>query len=474
MRTSTILIIHAFTVWAHDTNHQVPWLPDSICHSNVEFTQMLSNRALKTANKQTNLHNTMLAKPGHLGISDRISSPSSMLRSGSIAQPIFSQKPIALRRCQWVPLSNLHSQLAFPGIRSVAEHNSELAPESTTAIRVVPGSKVDYAIEGADLNPDLLDAAPSDFLELLGIQENATAKDVKAAYRRLQKISHPDIAGEAATPLAAILNMAYNTLIDDDLRAGYVEEAKAMKKKQGGQFDGRPVSHWAGPEDEDRAIFVDEGMCVGCKSCVLWAPHTFNMETRWGRARCTTQWGDDEETMQVAIDTCPVECIYWVKRDQLAILEFAMKGCVREDTHIMALGTSKKGSEETPFHRAERMMRFRQEARTTRKKSTRSGKASGHDEVLAGAIAAAWLELPADVKRIGWPDYLNTASTSKLIYERNDLGPASNWVRHQTVSGLKHGSVASEDFDMGTWLGAGASKPATSNTAASETVTQSG
>ena len=63
-------------------------------------------------------------------------------------------------------------------------------------------------MKGGDLDPDLLEAAPSDFFELLGIDDDATAKDVKVAYRRLQKIAHPDIAGEAATPLAAVLNMA--------------------------------------------------------------------------------------------------------------------------------------------------------------------------------------------------------------------------------------------------------------------------
>ena len=61
---------------------------------------------------------------------------------------------------------------------------------------------------------------------------------------------------------------------------------------------------------------MDESTCIGCKSCVLHAPNTFEMveDFNAGRARCVRQWGDDEETMQVAIELCPVDCIYWVKR----------------------------------------------------------------------------------------------------------------------------------------------------------------
>ena len=38
-------------------------------------------------------------------------------------------------------------------------------------------------MKGGDLDPDLLDGAPSDFFELLGLGDDATAKDVKRRYR---------------------------------------------------------------------------------------------------------------------------------------------------------------------------------------------------------------------------------------------------------------------------------------------------
>jgi hypothetical protein len=47
--------------------------------------------------------------------------------------------------------------------------------------------------------------------------DGGPADTVKAAYRRLQKLAHPDIAGEAATELAALLNLAYTTLSDSQV-----------------------------------------------------------------------------------------------------------------------------------------------------------------------------------------------------------------------------------------------------------------
>ena len=41
------------------------------------------------------------------------------------------------------------------------------------------------------------------------------------------------------------------------------------------------------------------------------------MEQYFGRARAIRQDGDLIETIQEAIDTCPVDCIHWVEFEQL-------------------------------------------------------------------------------------------------------------------------------------------------------------
>ncbi len=59
-------------------------------------------------------------------------------------------------------------------------------------------------------------------------------------------------------------------------------------------------------------------------------------EDEYGRARVHAQWGDEEEAIREAVDLCPVDCISFVTRAQLALLEYVMKGCAREDIAIMA------------------------------------------------------------------------------------------------------------------------------------------
>merc|ERR1712029_868928 len=51
------------------------------------------------------------------------------------------------------------------------------------------------------------------------------------------------------------------------------------------------------------------------------AQSTFFMESEHGRARVFQQWGDDDETIAVAIETCPVDCIHYVPYDELKRLE---------------------------------------------------------------------------------------------------------------------------------------------------------
>jgi ferredoxin len=66
---------------------------------------------------------------------------------------------------------------------------------------------------------------------------------------------------------------------------------------------------------------VDEHTCIGCTNCAMVAQSTFFMNDEHGRARVFNQWGDDDETIQVAIETCPVDCIHYVPYDELVRLE---------------------------------------------------------------------------------------------------------------------------------------------------------
>ena len=62
------------------------------------------------------------------------------------------------------------------------------------------------------------------------------------------------------------------------------------------------------------------------------AQSTFFMEEENGRARVFEQWGDDENTVQIAMETCPVDCIHYVPYDNLVQLEVQ-----RRDQYINVL-----------------------------------------------------------------------------------------------------------------------------------------
>lgn len=300
---------------------------------------------------------------------------------------------------------------------SRGHHRVRANKENSTAIVLLPEAK-EYFREVSD-DDGFLAAAPCDFFELLGLDCDCDDKEVKAAFRRLTKTTHPDIVGAVAEPLAVLLNSAYATLSNDSTREAYRKAVEGARKTfdGGSQFDGKPVSQWLGPDSETKAIFVDESTCIGCRACVTWAAGTFEMveDQNAGRARCTRQWNDEEETMQIAVEMCPVDCIYWVKRSQLAILEYAMKGCKREDIAIMArrrsgnMGSAPSG--QNPFARAESILKWRREGKqfidAAAKKAggAEGGTYRGHDEALAGAIASAWLALPDDVREKGWPTF---------------------------------------------------------------------
>jgi ferredoxin len=109
----------------------------------------------------------------------------------------------------------------------------------------------------------------------------------------------------------------FNSPLDDD-RSG-------LEPELGGYF--RVAEDRSGLEPElggiwrQKGVYVDELTCIGCKHCAHTARNTFFIEQEYGRARVVRQDGDNEDTIQEAIDTCPVNCIQWVDYTELKKLE---------------------------------------------------------------------------------------------------------------------------------------------------------
>jgi ferredoxin len=95
-----------------------------------------------------------------------------------------------------------------------------------------------------------------------------------------------------------------------------------------------------GGDLRQNAVFVDETVCIGCGHCAHTASSTFFLEEDYGRARVVAQDGDEEDLVQEAIDTCPVDCIAWVNYNDLSNLEEARKHQIIQNLGIIGDGAA--------------------------------------------------------------------------------------------------------------------------------------
>ena len=81
--------------------------------------------------------------------------------------------------------------------------------------------------------------ANKDYYQILGVDKNASADDIKSAYRRLAKKYHPDLnkTDEAAAKFKEI-NEAYEVLGDDKKRSNYDQYGSADGPQFGGEAGG--------------------------------------------------------------------------------------------------------------------------------------------------------------------------------------------------------------------------------------------
>jgi ferredoxin len=59
-----------------------------------------------------------------------------------------------------------------------------------------------------------------------------------------------------------------------------------------------------------KKVSVDPAKCIGCGTCVALAPKSFKLGDD-GKSHPLDPVGDDEATVQNAIDSCPVSAISW-------------------------------------------------------------------------------------------------------------------------------------------------------------------
>ena len=57
-----------------------------------------------------------------------------------------------------------------------------------------------------------------------------------------------------------------------------------------------------------KKIKLDLEKCIGCGTCAALASNTFKMNDE-GKVDIINQAGDDQETLKMAIDSCPTQAI---------------------------------------------------------------------------------------------------------------------------------------------------------------------
>jgi len=152
---------------------------------------------------------------------------------------------------------------------------------------------------------------------------------------RADKVRQMQEMGFSSESISSTLGVATDEELETDVTNDVFEAFKEETAKTGfglmveEDIDMETVeSHTQVEWDEEaeepvraQHVYVDEVTCIGCTNCAMIAQSTFFMEGEHGRARVFQQWGDDDETIEVAIQTCPVDCIHYVPYDELKRLE---------------------------------------------------------------------------------------------------------------------------------------------------------
>ncbi|GER56465.1 chaperone protein dnaJ [Striga asiatica] len=174
------------------------------------------------------------------------------------------------------------------------------------------------------------DDTAEDYYSVLGLLPDATPEQIKKAYYSCMKACHPDLSGDDpdTTNFCMFINEVYAVLSDPVQRMVYDEiHGYALTGINPFLDDSSPKDH----------VFVDEFSCIGCKNCANVCSDVFAIEEDFGRARAYSQSGNPDSVQQ-AVDSCPVDCIHWTSAAQLSLLEDEMRRVERVNVALMLSG----------------------------------------------------------------------------------------------------------------------------------------
>mmetsp|Transcript_120656 Transcript_120656/g.235008 ORF Transcript_120656/g.235008 Transcript_120656/m.235008 type:complete len:388 (+) Transcript_120656:36-1199(+) len=289
-------------------------------------------------------------------------------------------------------------------------------------------------------------SAPQTYYELLGVPPSAGKSEIKHAYHLKMKACHPDICGEQGVDMAKLLNEAYALLQVPETRSAYdltlpsQNESHSQVEAEDDEYDLNPFwqfkpmtkedrgmvaptwknrprsrSNYNKVAEEDRGenwedqkfVYVNPFNCIACRNCLDVSPKTFGWDNFTGRAKVFNQWGESEEYISCSVQSCPVDCIHWVGREELQALEYVTARAVYDDGGQLPCPMSNRngfhagGTLLDPFEMAKDFMRKlnndRQRAREKIKKAT------GQVSRVRLRIQEVFRKLPPAVRQLAWP-----------------------------------------------------------------------
>ncbi len=137
--------------------------------------------------------------------------------------------------------------------------------------------------------------------QLLGLNPDASVKEVKRAFKKLALKYHPDrYKGEDANERFRKLTQAYNNIMMKE----FVEDLEEIKRT-----GSKKIRRYR--------IEVDWDSCVGSVSCTVIAPDTFKLDERKWKVFSTkaplevnSDTRDTFENILLAAQSCPFKAIF--------------------------------------------------------------------------------------------------------------------------------------------------------------------